>query len=586
MMKMLMPDNFKDVLLPRNRGEQKLPARQWWGGEGMMTKWLRSWLMALMVVVLACDIAVCQQEVEVLVTRGDSLINICKDYLEEPDEWREVAAANPFIKNPDWIFPGQRLAIPARLLKGVPSGGKVSFLKGSVEIMRADAGVWAVLLAEEPMDEGARVRTGDDSALEIIFEDASSFLMKSNTCMRIVKTRKSGALSIIGDLFLESGRVITHIKKATGREPRFQIRTPSAAASVRGTDFRVSHDTSGSTRVEVLGGSVAAKGRQRRVVLYEGEGARIRKGMEPDESRELLAAPALIEPEPLYRRMPLEFRLEPVKGAVSHRLVLARDPEIKDVIREVTSRPKEIAKMTDVADGSYYLQISSVDSLGLEGLPKVAPIEVRVNPVPPFVQSPVSGREYKTVTMEFSWLSVADAVGYSLQIGEDPEFIKVVEERELGDEVSYKTKALEPKTYYFRILSKAADGYRGVYSDAIEFSLLPPPPAPTSEPPKVTRKEITIQWQNFGQGFSYHFQMSRDEDFNEIVVDERVEEPQITLKKPKKGGVYYVRVSSVNSEGFEGHYAQPQSFKVKRFPWELIGGGIVTFGTIVGILVL
>lgn len=82
------------------------------------------------------------------------------------------------------------------------------------------------------------------------------------------------------------GRVITHIRKATGREPRFRIGTPSAVASVRGTDFRVSHDAMGNARIEVLTGSVDTKGKHRRVRLDEGEGTLVEKGETP-KNREI-----------------------------------------------------------------------------------------------------------------------------------------------------------------------------------------------------------------------------------------------------------------------------------------------------------
>ncbi|MFH0727869.1 MAG: FecR domain-containing protein [Pseudomonadota bacterium] len=554
-----------------------------------MAKSIRYGLMMLLLIALTSDFAVCEEDVEVLVTRGDTMINICKDYLENPDEWRQVASANPLIRNPDRIFPGKKLTFPARLLKGIPSGGKISFLKGSVEILRTETEGWTPLKPDERLVEGYRIRTGENGALDITFEDESSFLIKSNTCLTLVKTRKSGAGSIIGDFFLELGRVITHIRKATGREPRFRIGTPSAVASVRGTDFRISQDAGGNARIEVLAGSVDTKGKHRRVRLDEGEGTLVEKGRDPQKPRDLLSAPSLISPEPLYRRTPLDFRLETVPEAVFHRLALAGDPEMKDVIREETARPGEISQIVDIvdrADGTYYLQTSSVDAMGLEGLPKVTPISVRLNPLPPFVQSPVAGKEYKTVTMEFSWLSVPDAVGYQLQIAADPEFEKVVEERETGPDTAHKTDRLEPGTYYFRILSKAADGYAGVYSDAVQFDLLQPPPAPAAEPPKVTWKEISIQWQNRGPGITYRFQMSCDKDFKELLVDERVNDPQITLQKPKKAGLYYVRVSSVDTEGFEGRYTPPQSFKIKGFPWAVIGGAAVTVGAMVGILVL
>lgn len=542
-------------------------------------------LVTMMLAMLIGDWALGQENVEVMVSHGDTLINICQAYLDEPDDWPQVADANPSIKNPDRIFPGQKLAIPARLLKGVPSRGKVSFLKGTVEMLKTEAREWVPVLPETLLSEGYHVRTGADSALEITFEDNSSILMKSNTCLKLLKTRHRGIFGIAGDLFLELGRVISHIRKATGHEPRFEIRTPSAIASVRGTDFRVSHDRLSSSRIEVLHGGVNAKGEKRRVPLNEGEGTLIEKGKEPEKPRKLLAAPALLKPEPLYRKLPLEFHTTTVPQAAAYRLVVAKDPEIRDIVQEVTRRPGKTVKMVNIDDGTYYLQTASIDEKGLEGVPRVVPFAVRVNPVPPFVQSPVAGEAYKTLAMTFSWLNVADAVGYQLQIADDPAFTQIVEERELKALSTYKTEKLKPKPYYFRILSIAADGYRGIYSDAVRFELVPPPPVPEAQPPVVGRKMITLQWQKCAEDSRYHFQMSSDKAFKEILMDETLDTPRITFKTPKKGGMYFVRVSTLNAEGFEGHFAPAQSFTIKKFPWGIVGGLTVTVGAFVGILV-
>ena len=543
----------------------------------MLWKALRTGVLVAILLAFLSGGANCAQDLEVLVAKGDTLINICNDYLEEPNDWPQVANANPQIKDPHWIYPGEKIVIPANLLKGVPGGGRVTFLKGGVQIQRWEDAPWETLNPGEPLTEGVRVKTGEDGILEVTFEDSSTFYMNPGTCLRVLKTRKSAESSVIGELFLEGGRILTRIKKATGSEPRFKVQTPSAVAAIRGTNFRVSHDLKSNTRVEVLAGMVAAKGRLRRVVLEGGTGTIIGKGREPVKPVDLLAPPSLAAPEELYRKMPLEFRFEITEDTATVRVVLARDTEIKDVIRDVVAKPYGATTITDIPDGTYYLQVNGTDARGLEGFPSAAiPIDVRVNPVPPFVQSPVDGKDYKTVSMEFSWLNVKDAVGYQMQIGEDPSFIKIVDSPELRDKVEYKTRKLAPKTYYFRVLSIAADGYRGIWSDTIRFSLLPPPPAPVAEPPKKSGKQITIQWQNMGPGFTYHFQMAREEGFSEIVVDEKVKDPSVTIAKPKKAGTYYVRASAVNDEEFEGHFSAPQSFKIRRFPWELAGAGALT----------
>jgi hypothetical protein len=57
---------------------------------------------------------------ELTVTEGDFLINICKKYLESSRGCPEIATRNS-LKNPDLIYPGQKLIIPVRLLRGIPA---------------------------------------------------------------------------------------------------------------------------------------------------------------------------------------------------------------------------------------------------------------------------------------------------------------------------------------------------------------------------------------------------------------------------------------------------------------------------------
>lgn len=53
------------------------------------------------------------------VQKGDCLWNIAQKYYGSGGEYKRLAAANPFIKNPNLIYPGQVLTIPAA--KNLPS---------------------------------------------------------------------------------------------------------------------------------------------------------------------------------------------------------------------------------------------------------------------------------------------------------------------------------------------------------------------------------------------------------------------------------------------------------------------------------
>lgn len=518
-------------------------------------------LIALLIWSPPCG-AMGREDVEVLVVQGDNLVDICLKYLEYPEEWPQVAAANQ-LEDPHRIYPGQKMIIPARLLRGIPTSGSVSFVKGTVEIQRPGQVSWGSLSLKDSVEEGSSVRTGSDSALEISFGDGSTLLLRSETTVGMTRVRQRGVMDFIGDLFLQGGSIINNIKRATGNEPRYRIRTPSTIAAARGTEFRVAHDRKATSRVEVLEGKVSARGRGRTVDLAKGEGTVVRAGADPKAPIRLLNPPNLINPEPLYRKMPLEFRFDRVVGAVSYRVLVARDSGFKEVVHDGVTGAAELSKVESLDDGTFLMQVASIDGLGLEGIPS-APysVKVRTNPVPPFVQSPSDGKEYKTVTMEFSWLQVEDASKYTMQISDGVDFVRLLDEKELIRKTSYKTKALNPGTYFFRVRSHAEDGYVGVWSDPIRFSLLEPPPAPPASPPKKDKKEIGIRWKDIGEGYTYHFQLAADRDFNEILMDKVVEKSEHTFTKPRKPGVYYVRISAVRADGFEGHFSAPQSFEI------------------------
>ena len=107
----------------------------------MRSKWL---CLAGLILALTCPLAApgCfGQDTEVVVAKGNNLISICEVYLDDPGDWPLVAAANRLI-DPNWIYPGQRIVIPAKLLKGVPLSGVVTFVKGVVEIQQEASPQW------------------------------------------------------------------------------------------------------------------------------------------------------------------------------------------------------------------------------------------------------------------------------------------------------------------------------------------------------------------------------------------------------------------------------------------------------------
>jgi hypothetical protein len=517
--------------------------------------------------------------IEYSVVKGDTLIGICTQYLEYPKKWREIAKING-IENPDRIHPGEVVRIPLGLLKGTPLEGEVTFKKGDINTQTFE-GRWVPLDFGAMVPQGSVIKTGEESAVEVTYEDVGSFFLRPQTELGITSTNRKGISHIVSDFFLKIGKAIIRVRDITGRGSRYKVQTPSSITSARGTEFRVNVDREETTRTEALKGSVEVEARGQRVYLKDEEGTLAEKGKPPIAPRRLLPPPAPLDMKPFYKSIPLRFTFAGVSGASALRVMLVTDREAKDVLRERVMKTSETFDIHGLDDGTYYLLSQSIDDLGLEGsLSELFTVRVRVNPLPPYTQSPSEGDEIRDRSVECRWLKVRDAARYHLQLAEDKEFIFLKEESEDVKGETYKIMGLDYRSYFFRVSSIAEDGYEGAWSGAVRFTLIPPPPSPPLEKPEMGKDTIRLRWHPLGEGFTYRFQMARDEEFQEILYEDKLSEAEATLQRPKEAGTYYVRTSAIDKAGYEGEFSPPQSFEIERkFPYAVLGV-VITMGLI------
>jgi len=412
--------------------------------------------------------------VEITVREGDYVIKICEEYLEDPRQWREIARINE-LRNPDLIYPGQTLIIPVAFLRGVREQGEVAFVQGDVTMQAPASNEWLPVGLRALIGEGTKIRTGDMSAVEIVFGSGASFLQKSDSVSEIVRIRKKGDFRE-ERLNIVKGRTLTKIRKATGREPRFEIETPSAVCAARGTLFRTSVDDVGCTRSEVLEGQAHVEAMRQREVVSEGEGTLVRKGEPPLRPRKLLPPPGVGIGEGLFSTLPLSVDLLPVEGAVGYRLSVSKDSEGKETVFEGRAAAAGPVEVRYLDDGRYFVHAVGVDEIGLEGMPSVpAEIRVRVNPSPPGILLPMKDASCPGKSVEAEWREARGAVAYRVQVAADEAFYRMVEEVARIEGRTFTTRELEPGRYYLRIRSIADDGYEGAWSDAVAFTVNPPP---------------------------------------------------------------------------------------------------------------
>jgi uncharacterized membrane protein YgcG len=164
---------------------------------------------------------------------------------------------------------------PAAAANAPYAGATISDFKGKVSI-QLPAQAFAAPVRGEILPPDTTVST-DEGRLLLKLSDGSDVLVRAHTKLLLKQPEASGWKYFQ----LLMGRVRTQIQKRMGGSPAFQIGTPSAVISVRGTKFDVEVDRRGFTEVDVDEGVVeleAVTGRGQSVMITAGFSSRV--GME------------------------------------------------------------------------------------------------------------------------------------------------------------------------------------------------------------------------------------------------------------------------------------------------------------------
>jgi hypothetical protein len=127
---------------------------------------------------------------------------------------------------------------------------------------------------------------------------------------------------------------------------------------------------------------------------------------------ELLPAPKLGAGGQTQSEALVRFSLEPVEGAASYRLLLARDAGFIDVFTEATtqttSQRNPVADFGQIANGTYFVRLTAIDPGGLEGFPADYSFDRDLDTLD--TAPPKDSREGKHRKFLFRWSSSGDGV--------------------------------------------------------------------------------------------------------------------------------------------------------------------------------
>ncbi|MBM3294054.1 MAG: LysM peptidoglycan-binding domain-containing protein [Candidatus Aminicenantes bacterium] len=499
--------------------------------------------------------------IEIRIARGETLGSIARTYLANPGDWREVARINR-LADPNVLTPGQVLVIPVRLLKEAPGEAVVTFVKGTAEVRAGEGAPWTPLALGAKVPERSAVRTGEASSLEITFENGDSCFLRPRTTLGLSSLQKRGG-SFFHQLFLQMGKVVTRVRKATGAESRFEIRTPSAQCAARGTEFRTSVGEDGMSRLEILEGGVSVEAAAKRVDVAEGYGTAVKPGEAPLPPRPLLPAPVATSVEPVYKSVPFGLLFERMSGAAGLVAALSTDADGKSEVFFSRFAAENAFRVIDVPDGLYFLHARAVDEIGLEGFPsKPLEIRVRTRPRPPAIPIPAEGSAKRAGTMTFSWPGAEGADRYHVQLAEDAGFSRLAFDEILSQPVWTITRYAGP--VFLRAASIAPDGFESAWSPVFRVDISPPLAPPALDKPDVGKKDVFLSWKESGQGLIYRVQISSRPNFEVVIHDLITRGLGLSFPKPNARGLYYARVQAVDFQGAESPFSEPVSFRISR----------------------
>ena len=315
----------------------------------------------------------------------DKLIRLSREMLVNPQAWAEVAKFNQ-MKNPNLIFPGQKLNIPLRYLKSTPSTGKVISADGEVTMGGNPTQPGAAIA------DGSQLKTGANSSAIIELGDGSRVKILPNSLAQVITNRDyamrdsstSGTSNWFSGLMrLSAGALEALVNKTTGRATPLQIETPTSLVGVRGTEFRVTFDDpannpSNAARTEVIEGKVRADNpaQQSGADLPMGTGAVVKPAEKEVKVVILLPAPDLTN-TPAEVLKPLgAWPMPMLAGASAYRVQVSSDEKFDKIVRNLKVESGN-ADLADLANGNWFARVRGIDGVGLEGFDAVKLILVK-----------------------------------------------------------------------------------------------------------------------------------------------------------------------------------------------------------------
>lgn len=292
-----------------------------------------------------------------------------------------------------------------------------------------------------------------------------------------------------------------------------------------------------------------------------GRGARLEDGRKP-VALPLPRAPDLSGVPALFDHLPIKF---PVPGVLRVRVQVASDAAFDHIQYDQHFDAGDDVYIPQLADGTWHLRVRAISPDGLEGLDARRDFRLLARPEAPFLTEPPAGGKRPVGDVTLRWTHNPDAARFVVEVARDRKFTQLA----LHDEhVSGETAVFHPTDsafgaadglYWWRVLSVAADGRHGAWSEPQALVLRPTPRAPLGQV-SPDGAAIELRWGGRPEDRA-EAELARDAAFQQVVTHGDFETPGARLP-PQGAGTYFARYRFVEPDGFKTSWSAPVKIEV------------------------
>ena len=527
-------------------------------------------------------------EIAHTVKDGDTLEGLARSYLAAPRQWPLLQARNK-VANPRHLRPGSVIWIPVRLQPSEVATGQ--FVQGSATASHRDSSsgssgsgntATTPVKPGATLGEGTRLQVGPESFITVQLADGTVVRVQANSDLQLRQLRRRGrAGSVQSVLEMQKGAVESTVPPNTESLRRFEIRTPLAVTSVRGTHFSVGITDGGPTTAAVLHGSVAVQSLgdnaasageappARNALLEPGQGLAVATDGTVGEPRVLLLPPDLSHlPSTISDAGLLAIDIPAAPGAARYDAQVAQDEQFTRVVRLGRFANGHL-RWQAVDDGSYYLVVRAVDEQGIPGQPAIQPFKVKTRPIVQLYRQPAPGAVVASGgSAELLCTEVQGVRWYRVQVAVEATFATPLRDEQRLNECRLPLRTLPAGVYFWRVASvlQTADGQadQGPFAPPQAFTVADRPPALSAQALQAQDGDTTVElhWPALpGQRFKLQLAAAADHSFDQPVRDATLDAPRWAASD-LPAGEYLVRIQVLDPSGLQSDFSTPRTIRV------------------------